>query len=301
MRYTLLLAGAYNIIFGAWCVLFPNSWFELSGMTAPLYPMIWQSVGMIVGVYGIGYIVAASQPYRHWPIVLVGFLGKVFGPIGFAWALSQGTLPLSSAWITVTNDLIWLVPFAAILWGVARIKVGYAYRSPEPLSISEAAETYRLNTGETLAEASEKQELALVFLRHFGCTFTRQILRSLTDLEAEAERRGSRLVLVHMLQSGEEEHFLQSDIARISDHSCELYRAFGLGKGTFLELFGPRVWLRGMFALFSGCGVGHLAGDGLQMPGAFVFHRGQITQAQRGEDASAIPDLPSLFGEPATS
>ena len=40
-------------------------------------------MGMIVGVYGIGYLIAARDPRTHWPIVLVGLLGKVFGPIGF--------------------------------------------------------------------------------------------------------------------------------------------------------------------------------------------------------------------------
>lgn len=290
----MLLAGIYNILFGAWCVLFPNEWFEISEMAVPIYPMIWQSVGMIVGVYGVGYLISARNPFTHWPIILVGFLGKIFGPIGFGYALYTGALPLSSAWVTVTNDIIWIIPFGMILWAVARSKLGYTYRSPEPMSVPTAAATYRLNSGETLAEASEKQEIALVFLRHFGCTFTRRILRSLTELEVEAESRGARLVLVHMLKSGEEE-YLTGDVATIADHSCDLYRAFGLGKGSFLELFGPRVWMNGVLALFKGCGVGHLAGDSFQMPGAFVFHRGEIVSEQRGEDASSLPDLPSLF------
>ena len=42
---------------------------------------------MIVGVYGIGYAIASTDPLRHWPIVLVNSLGKIFGPIGFAQAL----------------------------------------------------------------------------------------------------------------------------------------------------------------------------------------------------------------------
>ena len=29
---------------------------------------------MIVGVYGIGYIIAAGNPYKHWPIIFVGLL-----------------------------------------------------------------------------------------------------------------------------------------------------------------------------------------------------------------------------------
>jgi small multidrug resistance pump len=72
--------------------------------------------GMIVGVYGVGYAIAAFNPLRHWPIVLVGFMGKVFGPIGFAKALLTGALPLKFGAILLTNDLIWWVPFGALLW-----------------------------------------------------------------------------------------------------------------------------------------------------------------------------------------
>jgi hypothetical protein len=96
MGASLKFAGIYNILFGIWVIGWPSAWFELSGMEVPRYPFLWQCIGMIVGVYGVGYLAAASAPLRHWPIVLVGFLGKVFGPIGFVWAASQGELPLAS-------------------------------------------------------------------------------------------------------------------------------------------------------------------------------------------------------------
>ncbi|MEL6142983.1 MAG: alkyl hydroperoxide reductase [Bacteroidota bacterium] len=113
--YVLLAAAGYNILWGAWVVLLPNHVFQLVGMEVPTYPMIWQSVGMIVGVYGLGYGIAAFNPLRHWPIVLVGFLGKVFGPVGFIYHYIMGNFPASFWWITVFNDLIWLVPFGGIL------------------------------------------------------------------------------------------------------------------------------------------------------------------------------------------
>ncbi|MEL6926886.1 MAG: alkyl hydroperoxide reductase [Bacteroidota bacterium] len=81
----------------------------------PRYPMIWQCVGMIVGVYGVGYICAAYDPVRHWPIVLVGFLGKIFGPIGFAYYLYLGAFPMKFAATILTNDLIWWIPFGLML------------------------------------------------------------------------------------------------------------------------------------------------------------------------------------------
>ena len=83
MKRFLQIAGIYNLAWGASVILFPNLAFDLAGMTRPLYPMIWQCVGMIVGVYGIGYLIAATDPLRHWPITLIGLLGKIFGPIGF--------------------------------------------------------------------------------------------------------------------------------------------------------------------------------------------------------------------------
>ena len=120
MKGWLLAASAYNLVFGAWAVLFPSALFTWAGMDAPNYPELWQCIGMIVGVYGIGYAIAAFDPYRHWPIVLVGFLGKVFGPIGFAQALWQGSLPLKFGAILLSNDLVWWIPFTLILWGAYR-------------------------------------------------------------------------------------------------------------------------------------------------------------------------------------
>jgi hypothetical protein len=71
---------------------------------------------MIVGVYGIGYLAAARAPLIHWPVVLVGFLGKVFGPIGFVDAAIRGVLPWRAGWVNLTNDVIWWIPFGLILW-----------------------------------------------------------------------------------------------------------------------------------------------------------------------------------------
>lgn len=300
MKFVLLAAAAYNILFGAWAILLPNAWFSISGIPAPRYPEIWQCVGMIVGLYGLGYAIAAFNPVRHWPIILIGLLGKILGPIGFLQAILTGSLPLSAGWLLLTNDLIWWVPFTLILWHVARVRLTKPFKYQEPLPLEQAAGQYKLSTGETLAEASAKRPLALVFLRHFGCTFTRQAIVGLTKMEEAASANGAQLVIVHMLQPGRESTFIDASnshrkVARISDPHCELYRAFGLGKGGFWELFGPRVWWHGMIAMLGGCGVGKLAGDGFQLPGAFLFHNGEIVRSQPARDASDLPDLISLF------
>lgn len=107
-------------MFGALVVAFPLAWFEMAGLPAPNYPSLWQCIGLIVGVYGIGYGIAAFAPMRHWPIVLVGLLGKVFGPIGFLDAALRGDLPWRCGWLIVGNDLMWWLPFGALLFAARR-------------------------------------------------------------------------------------------------------------------------------------------------------------------------------------
>ena len=115
MHWCLVAAGIYNLAWGGLTVLVPGWLFDLTGMARPNYPFIWQCVGMIVGVYGIGYLAAAANPVRHWPIVLVGFLGKIFGPLGYVSGVLQGDVPAAFGVTLPTNDLIWWVPFALIL------------------------------------------------------------------------------------------------------------------------------------------------------------------------------------------
>lgn len=124
MTHLLRAAGIYNLVWGAWVVLRPADPFRWAGMAEPNYPELWQCIGMIVGVYGIGYWIAARDPARHWPIVPVGLLGKTFGPIGFLDAAVRGRLPWIAGLVNVTNDLIWLVPFALILVYARRVEQG---------------------------------------------------------------------------------------------------------------------------------------------------------------------------------
>ena len=108
---SLFLAAIYNIIYGSYLILFPYHFFSVFEMEPPRYIEFWQCIGMIVGVYGVGYLVASRDPVQHYAIVLVGFMGKVFGPIGFIGALVKETLPLEFGIMIIFNDLIWWPSF----------------------------------------------------------------------------------------------------------------------------------------------------------------------------------------------
>ena len=113
----LIAAGIYNLLWGTFVILRPEALFRWAGVEPlPNSPELWQCMGMVIGVYGVGYLIAAFDPVRHWPIVLVGLLGKVLGPIGFAWTAAGGHLPWRFGAVILTNDLVWWIPFVLVLW-----------------------------------------------------------------------------------------------------------------------------------------------------------------------------------------
>ena len=122
MHRWLFAASLYNLLWGAVVVVLPDLPLRLADMPPLPEPgrAIWQCLGMVVGVYGVGYLCAARDPLRHWPIVLVGLLGKIFGPIGFAWTAWHGAIPWHFGFNILTNDLLWWVPFAGILIAARR-------------------------------------------------------------------------------------------------------------------------------------------------------------------------------------
>jgi hypothetical protein len=297
MPLVLCAAGLYCTVFAVWTIGWPAKAYALTGCNATGHDVLVQIIGLFYLVFGCSFFLASRDPIRHWRIVLLCTIKIAAVVLAALYTWWHSILPDPLIVLLLIDDVLWLVPFLMILWTALQANLGRPPLYQEPLSLEKAASQYVLSSGETLSAAAESQEVVLVFLRHFGCTFTRQLLRSLEMIEQQAKDRNARLVLVHMLQSGKETTYLgdRSGVARIADPYCELYRSFGLGKAGFWELFGPRVWVRGMFALFRGCGVGHLAGDGLQMPGVFLFHRNQIIASQPARSAADLPDLVLLF------
>ena len=304
MRNVLLAAGAYNMLWGAFAVLFPSAIFRWLDMPLPNYPQLWQCIGMIVGVYGLGYAIAAFDPARHGPIVLVGFLGKVFGPLGMVQALWTGALPWGFALNCVTNDVIWWVPFALILkyaWQQHQVDPGGDALPDEATLLADS----RAGDGRSLAEISRDQPVLVVFLRHAGCTFCREALADLSARRAEIEGSGAKIALVHMSTPESFAAFAGryglADMPAISDPARRLYRGIGLRRGTLSQLLGWRIWWRGARAFFSGHRVGMLEGDGTQMPGVFLIRDGRVVRRYLHATAAGRPDYAELCRIPAAS
>lgn len=293
IKRLLTAAGIYNLLWGLLAIVIPQSMLGWLGVDATsAAASFWQCIGMIVGVYGVGYLIAARDPYLHWPLTLVGLLGKVFGPIGLVFAVSGGRLPASFGWMILTNDLIWWVPFGMILWGALRYhqSLQSAHDTPES---DDPLRELMTREGLLLDELADNRPQLVVFLRHAGCTFCREALSDISQQRSEIEAAGCGIVLVHLGEDDSEEFFEQygmHDVPRINDPQLRLYRQFGLDLGGFSQLFGPRVWLRGLIAgLFYGHGRGPIQGNSFQMPGVYLYHCGKILAGYRHERASDRP------------
>ncbi|TNE48367.1 MAG: redoxin domain-containing protein [Bacteroidetes bacterium] len=159
------------------------------------------------------------------------------------------------------------------------------------------------NSGESLAQISDASPVLLVFLRHFGCSFCREAISDIAKRRKSLESSGVRVVLVHMAadRSVAEKFFKKYKLLpvdHISDPDKRFYRAFGLGKGTPTQLFGLMNWIRGFQAgVVEGHGFAYHSeeiGDGFQMPGVFVLHKGEVKHTFIHEHAWDRPDYEKI-------
>lgn len=159
------------------------------------------------------------------------------------------------------------------------------------------------NTGESLAHLAEASPVLLVFLRHFGCSFCREAISDISKQRKRLEKNLVRIVFVHMSpdQKTAERFFRKYKlfpIDHISDPDKRFYQAFGLGRGTPAQLFGLMNWIRGFQAgVIEGHGFGYHSeelGDGFQMPGVFVLHKGKILESFIHRNAWDRPDYEAM-------
>ena len=122
MRGLLLLAGAYNVGWGAFIYYFPSSFYpwvtEISAAAPTLIK--WQGAGVLL--FGAAYILVAFYPRRYWWIVPLGILSKVVGAIGFYFIFIQPALTRPYLFHLIMNDLLWLFPLTVIFVRMLQVR-----------------------------------------------------------------------------------------------------------------------------------------------------------------------------------
>lgn len=118
-------AAIYNTCWGASVVLFPQWYFHFNGLPVPEALFLWQTVGMCILVYAPAYWWASKDPYKFKHYIVIGFLGRALGPVGFIWAYCAGHVPLIFGVTIIFNDMIWLPAFFLFLKKVAGEGAGW--------------------------------------------------------------------------------------------------------------------------------------------------------------------------------
>src|SRR3954451_16492238 len=99
----------------------------------------------------------------------------------------------------------------------------------------------RTAAGDTLASLADRGPLLLVFLRHFGCPLCQEMVADVAARRTAMAAGGTTVVFVHMHPEPQAAAFFArcgvSDLQRVSDPRCTLYRAFGVPKAR------PASWL----------------------------------------------------------
>lgn len=85
-----------------------------------------------------------------------------------------------------------------------------------------------------------------------------------------------------------------ADVPQFSDPEAKLYRAFGLQRARWWQLFGLRALWRNLGTILRGYLPRLPKGDPMQMPGVFLIHKGEIVRAFRHEIAGERPDYGAL-------
>ena len=151
-------------------------------------------------------------------------------------------------------------------------------------------------------ELADRSPVLLVFLRHTGCTFCREALSDIAAARQIIEGNGIFVVLVYTDSRPRADKLLAryglGDVESICDPAREMYRAFGLKRGSFQQLFGLRaLWRAFAEGVLVRYGFGAPLTDPAQMPGLFrLLEKNQIVRAFRHRSVSDRPDYSRFCG-----
>ncbi len=150
--------------------------------------------------------------------------------------------------------------------------------------------------GGTLREEAAGRAVLIIFLRHFGCLFCREMVKDLRALSA-SNPTFPRVLFFFQGSIEQGNTFFDRywpEVSAVQDSSLEFYRAFDLRRGTLIELLGPQTWASGIRALFKGNFAGQSVGDPFVMPGIFLVKDENIFWSHAFKHAGDHPDFRAI-------
>jgi hypothetical protein len=115
----------------------------------------------------------------------------------------------------------------------------------------------------------------------------------LRDHYEDFERVGANVLAIGMGIPEMAAHFRDTQdipFPLLVDHTKQTYRALELGRGSWMDVAGPKVWARGAKSILSGTGQGVPKQDPLQLGGVIVVEAGgRVRYMHRAKTSSDNP------------
>lgn len=115
MRYLLWFVGGYNILAGVGMICFYHEGFKFLGIPKPELMLPLQLVGVLVGLFGVGYWLVAWSPVENRNILALGFASKALGSALGVGYVAAGRMPLVFLPVLFFADIVYLPPFLLIM------------------------------------------------------------------------------------------------------------------------------------------------------------------------------------------
>lgn len=132
MKWLLRFAGTFNLLAGLSMLVFYHEGFKLLDLAKPRLVLPVQLVGLLVGLFGVGYHLVASSPLQNRNLLWLGLWSKAGGSLLAAyhvWVLK--TLPQSFLVLVFFADVVYLPPFWLILRVIDRAGEATGRLKPE--------------------------------------------------------------------------------------------------------------------------------------------------------------------------
>ncbi len=120
MHVLLKFAGYYNLVAGLAMMILYHEGYKILGVPKPEFVLPIQLVGLLVAIFGLGYLLVDREPSLNRNVLWLGLLSKAIGPMFALPWIFDGTLPLAMLAVLFFADTIYVWPFWKIYQTILR-------------------------------------------------------------------------------------------------------------------------------------------------------------------------------------
>ncbi|MBN2475944.1 MAG: hypothetical protein JXB62_15135 [Pirellulales bacterium] len=115
MTFVLRFAGVFNLLAGASMICFYHEGYEMLGVPKPELILPVQVMGILVGLFGVGYLLTATDPVPNRNLLLLGTFSKAVASVFALYYVAVEALPWWFALVVLFADIVYVPPFCVIL------------------------------------------------------------------------------------------------------------------------------------------------------------------------------------------